>query len=203
MLRSYIIFSSEQLHHLQWNCLWFTSVRERKIKLHCGCKTEAATCRCDVTKVGFCWLVGWFSLFVPSASALSLFSETENSMFVAEGIVLFEGENGFYCFETVFLLQKKNAFRVVKEKYNFNFSSGLKMFQENICFAWKCNSCQNRENQQRIKNRGSNDSLCPWEILTDCGYPRGLLPSVTMFFNLGARCFLLAIPVWRVRNTKN
>ena len=41
------------------------------------------------------------------------------------------------------------------------------------------------------------------EMLTDCGYPMGLLPSVTMFFSLCAWYFLLAIPVCRFRNTKN
>lgn len=33
------------------------------------------------------------------------------------------------------------------------------------------------------------------EMLTDCGYAMGLLPSVTTFFNLCAWYFLLVIPV--------
>lgn len=39
------------------------------------------------------------------------------------------------------------------------------------------------------------------EMLTDCGYAMGFLPSVTTFFILWY--FLLALPVWMFRNIKN
>lgn len=141
-------------------------------------------------------LVGWFSLFVPSAPALSLFLETGNSMW-QKGFGLLEGENGFYCFKPVFLLKKKR-FRVVKEKYNNSFFQDQKCFRKMSVLLENAILIKierfNRELKIEIQlSPFAPDPSC--EMLTDCGYPMGLLPSATTFFDLCAWYFLLAIPV--------
>jgi len=145
--QSYIIFSSEQLHRLHWDSLWFTSAHEMKIKPQYVWETEASTCRCDVAKVVFCplvcWLVSFLYLFLQSQHCLC-FQKLETVWLWQKCFGLLEGDNGFNCFKTVFVLKKIEKFGVMKEKHNY-FFSGLKMFQENVCFAWKCNSYQNRE----------------------------------------------------------
>lgn len=98
-----------------------------------------------------------------------------------KGFGLLERENGFYCFKPVFLLKKKKKFGIVKEKF-WGFFSGLKMFQENVCFGGNAILIKierfSRELKMEIQlNPFAPDPSC--EMLTDCGYSMGLLPSVT------------------------
>lgn len=94
----------------------------------------------------------------------------------------------------------------MKEKYNNSFFQDQKCFREMSVLLENAILIKierfNRELKIEIQlSPFAPDPSC--EMLTDCAYPMGLLPSATTFFDLCAWYFLLAIPVWRFRNTKS
>lgn len=111
LLQSYIISSSEQLHHLQWNCLWFTSAREEKIKPQRVWETEAGARSCDVTKVIFCLLVYcWLVFCICSLGPrpVCVFSNG-NCVLVAERVSFVGGGKWILVFRTSFSTKKEEV----------------------------------------------------------------------------------------------
>lgn len=144
-----------------------------------------------------CWFVGWlvFSICSFSPSPVPVFGNWKQ--YVAERFWFVGGGKWILLFQTSFSTKKKR-FRVVKEKYNNSFFQDQKCFREMSVLLENAILIKierfNRELKIEIQlSPFAPDPSC--EMLTDCAYPMGLLPSATTFFDLCAWYFLLAIPV--------